>query len=257
MIALNEIIDNKELFEKKYKSMGKSIDLTPFVILENKRKIVQIEAENLRADTNKLCASVAESKNAKELVKQINRNNLKIKRKMKRLDVLGKQIDNKLKTLPNIAYFDNELNLQLETAKSTSKTSDFISYLNDKYDIKTYKYSIKCFVKSLRNRLFQESELPVAVQTKSGLVILADAENAKKIETDLLEYLKSNAKYLVLPAIKNLNHSSLAEYVATLNDTESLKLEIKGEYFTRGYKIKYKNTKLDTTKFLYQIDIIL
>ena len=71
MIALNELIKNKEIFEDKYKAKGKKTNLKKILDLENKRKILQLKTESDRATCNKLCASVANLKNNDENITKI------------------------------------------------------------------------------------------------------------------------------------------------------------------------------------------
>lgn len=260
MIALNELLANKKLYENKYRQMGRKIDLTQFVMLENERKIVQIEAENLRAETSKLCASVAslrkQNADTSKVIRQINLNNSRIKAKQRTLDRMNKNINAKLRLLPNIPEYDNELNKQLETANKTSDFEMFKLFIATKFKLIQSRKSIRRMVKSYKNRVFQETELPIAVHCKNGIVLILQNYLSEEIKAELVEYLKNNSKYLVQPSVKNLKSSSTNEYIATINDLNILNVEIKGEYFTRDFSIKYKNLQLDTTKFVYEIDII-
>ena len=63
MIALNELIKNKELFERRYNIKGLKFNLDIIFDLEEKRKELQLTTEKMRADCNKLCGEVAALKN--------------------------------------------------------------------------------------------------------------------------------------------------------------------------------------------------
>ena len=64
MIALNEIISNKNLFEEKYKLMKKNIKLDKIIQLEENFIILDKKANELRANCNKLCSEIAELVNS-------------------------------------------------------------------------------------------------------------------------------------------------------------------------------------------------
>ncbi len=260
MIALNEIMSNQEDFERIYKKMGHRVDLIPIISLEDERKIVQLKAETLRSETSKLCSQIAilrrENKDTKALMSQIESNEKQIKALNKKLDSFGKQIDSKLKLLPNISTHENELNKQIETLGSQSDFGSLKIYISSMFKPTKSRKSIRSYVKSLKNRLFQESELGIAAFCKNGIALLFQNYLADDVLNQLLSYLKNNSQFLVCAGIKNLSRTSSCEYIATLNQNCFINIQIKGEYFTREHKIKYKYIKLDNTKFVYEIDIV-
>ena len=75
MIDLNHLLKNIELYKTKYKSKKIKCNVDYFVVIEEKRKALQIKTENMRALCNKLCAEVPKFKLAKkdtsELINQI------------------------------------------------------------------------------------------------------------------------------------------------------------------------------------------
>ena len=64
MIALNEIISNKEKFELIYKSMGKNIKLDKIISLEEEFIKLDKKSSELRSECNKLCSEIAEIVNS-------------------------------------------------------------------------------------------------------------------------------------------------------------------------------------------------
>lgn len=260
MIAFNELLVNLSEYEENFKRRGYSISLSNFVVLEDKRKIVQLKAENLRAETNKLCASIAALKRQNSdtsiTLRQINKNEKTLKTLNKKLSRMGKAIDSKLEKLPNLTEFNNISNIEIETSNKPSELKDLKTFINSKFNQSTSDLTIQKYVKSLKGRLFQEKELGLATHCKNGITLLFQNYKANEIKNELLKYIKNNSLNLIQTSIKTFAKSSSCEYLAELNDFTWIKLENKGEYFTRAHKIKYRNIQIDATKFVYEIDIL-
>ncbi len=259
MIALNELINRKEEFKQNYIDRGLKINLNSILDAENDRKTIQLKAESLRAETNKLCASIAvlkrQNKDLSNTMQKIEANESDIKKYQKQLVALGNKIDSKLKKLPNITKFNNKEDISIKTDNKTKNIREFLTFLDNNFIKDQSNKSIKNYVKSLKDRLFQETELGIITYCKNGIVILFQNYKEDYVENLILDYLKTHSSILKQKATNSLKKSSACEYVSVLNKTP-LNIEIKAEYFTRLYKIKYRNKQLDTTKFLYEIDII-
>ena len=101
MIALDQLIKYHEEFSKIYKLMGLNVNLNSIINLENKRKEFQLEYENLRATSNKLCSKMSS-------LKKQNKNVLGELEKIKKINKEIKTLENKLK------YYERKINLKLK-----------------------------------------------------------------------------------------------------------------------------------------------
>lgn len=259
MIALNELLQNTEKFSKAYKLMGLNVNLKTIVDLENKRKKIQLEYEDLRAQSNKLCSQTALiKKSGKDVASHINEIE-KIDSKITSLDLqlklFEKKINSKLKLLHNLPDFNNEINEQIETSGKESSFNEFSSFLKSMMPSKPSIRSAKHCIKKLKNRMFEQSELPNCTFARNGIVILLTENETNKMIDKILNYFKSNCMNIVRLSVNNLEKSSSSEYLVQINKYKHLKMKVKREFFTREYKIKYKNSSLDMTKFVNQINI--
>lgn len=259
MIAFNKLLENIDEYSHIYELMGVKENLTPFVELENKRKDIQLKLESARAKCNKLCSQMADlrksGKDTAPLLKEIKELEYLMKVLQGQLDFYGRRIDDKLKLLHNIPDKYNELNLQIETSKKATSDAELAvmlkSFMPSKHSIR----SIKGYIKSQKNKLFEESDLPVCTFTRTGITILTTDTAVDDVMKKLLDFFLKNSLNMVCVSFKGMKKSSCQEYMVELRKSKYLRLELKREFFTREFKIKYKNKKEDMTKFVNQIDI--
>lgn len=260
MIAFNELLANIDEYQNNLKLRGYKKSLKPFIVLGKKRKELGLKAELLRAETSKLCALIAikkqKNKDLSNTMQQIESNEKAIKRLQKQLNFLNRQIDNKLKKLPNIANFDVPETKMLANAGNSSTVEELTKFIDTMFVSIKYDGTSKNYIKSLKNRLFQESELGIAAHCKNGIILLFQNYLSEDIQSKISNYLKQNSLSVEYVQLKNLSHSSSCEYLAKINNTTSVIVAIKAEYFSREYKIKYRNQEIDATKFVYEIDLL-
>lgn len=260
MIALNELLENFETYQKAYSEMGLKINLNTFVSLENKRKETQLKAEKTRSTCNNLCSQVADKRkqnnDTEDLIKQIELLDKKHKKLQKQLYFQGKKIDKKLKKLRNIPDTMNKKHLQIKTQKTDSTVSELIQFLGTICKSQHNECSIIEYLEDQKNKLFKESELPQMIVCKNGILLLCSAREYPKLTEQLINYLSKNAKSLIKHSIYKMKKSSSSEYFVHLMRKTYLKIAFKKEFFTREYKIKYRDTQIDMTKFVNQINIM-
>lgn len=262
MIALNELLKNKEEYQNAYNLKGVKTDLNVFVRLEDERKKTQLDFEHKRAECNKMCGEVVKLKKqnkddkAKELITEISDLDKQISRLQNKLNIQGKMIDNKLKKLHNIPDNNNVHNLQIETTRKESNHNDLRSFLAKFCKPEPYFSSVSKFIKSQANVLFEEQKLPIAYYCKNGIVILCAEKNIDKLTTILLDYFKENSLSIIEKSVQKIKKSSSQEYFIHLKRKTYFKLEIKREFFTREYKLKYRDSSIDMTKFVNQINLM-
>lgn len=259
MIALDQLIKYHEEFSKIYKLMGLNVNLNSIINLENKRKEFQLEYENLRATSNKLCSKMSslkkQNKNVLGELEKIKKINKEIKTLENKLKYYERKINLKLKHLHNIPDFCNEFNEQIDTDKNQSSLTEFSSFIKSMMPSKHSLKSVKTCLKMLKNRVFNEDELPICTFARNSIVILVTDTEVDSLIQKFMDYFIKNCKTIVKVSIKNLEKSSCFELLVQLNKTKYLKFKVKREFLTREYKIKYKNNSLDMTKFVNQINI--
>lgn len=259
MIALNKLLENIEEYSHIYELMGKKENLGVFVELENKRKEIQLKFESARSSCNKLCSKMAEvrkeEKDPAPLLKEIKDLEFSIKTLQFQLDFYGRRIDEKLKLLHNIPDKFNDINLQIDTEKKASSDAEFANMLKLIMPTKHTIRSMNGFIKSQKGKLFQENELPYCVFARNGITILVTDNEVDALFKKFIEFFIKNSLNMVCVSFKELSKSSTQEYMIELRKSKFLRLELKREFFTREFKIKYKNTKEDMTKFVNQINI--
>lgn len=259
MIALNEIVKNKEYFINKYKQMGKSANLDSIVFLEEKYSKLQLEAKNNRSNCNKLCSQVAEQINDKKdvsvLISQINTLDNFINKQTKILDKMYAKINKKLRKLHNPARCENLLNLHIKTKAKDYSVLNFINEINKISTINIINDSIKKYLKTREDYVFTADNLPMIIKYKNKITILATKEDCIQIYDNLVKQLKDNSKVLIQKSIRQLKKQSTDEYRATLSDNSVIDLRLVEEFYSREYSLKYTDKKSDMSKFLNQIDI--
>jgi len=259
MIALNEIIKNREIFEYKYKLKGQKVALDKLFHFAADMKKLQLKTEALRADCNKLCGMLAIEKNKKAnilpllkdikaLDKQINQNN-------KRLESINKKINIILKKLDNLPLDENQENILIKTGGTRCLKNEFDEFVNQILPTKKTNLNILNQLISLKN-INSSAEFEI-YHCKDGYLILTTQENAHLTKETILNFLKLKSKSITKASIKDLSKQSAQTYIVQLNNQDTLYIEFIGEYLTREYKIKYHDKSSDMTKFINQINIYI
>lgn len=259
MIALNELIKDIEKYKIAYKLMGIKTNLNIFVMLENKLRIAGQEFEHSRANCNKKCGELIKKQSNNidtkaELaeIEKLDKQTLKLQA---RFNKINKRVNRKLNKLPNLPDEDNITHLQIETSKTTSTIDNLKSFVEKLSKINTSNQKLSLFLKGETDKIFAEEDLPQITYCKDGILIFTKKDATSDIFEQLLNYFKENSISIIKQSIKSLKCSSSKEYLIHLNDNLYLKLELKREFFSRKYKIKYHDNATDMTKFVNQIDI--
>lgn len=259
MIALNELLENFDSYQNAYREMGLKINLNTFLMLEKKRKEVQLQFEKCRADCNKLCKTVADKRkqnlSTDELINQIKQLDSLTKKLEKKLEKQGRIIDAKLKKLRNIPDTLNKKHLQIKTTKTESSIDELLSFLKNICKSQYNNSTIQEYLNLQENKLFKEDELPNATICNNGVLILTTAREFDEFAEKLLSYLKENSRSLVKLSVYKMKKSSSSEYFVHLKRKTYLKIAFKREFFTRELRIKYRDKTIDMTKFINQINI--
>ena len=260
MIDLNHLLKNIDLYKERYAHKEIKVNLDIFVTLEEQRKELQIKTENMRALCNKLCGEVPafreKGKNTDELISQIEMLDEQIKANNKVLNSYNKKINKNLAKLHNLPEFLNSYHEQLPTTFTNITLTDLKKMINSKYNAESFNGKIINYFKQKRDMLFQESKMPCVVNCKDGYLFLCDEPEANKIKKFFLDYFEKNALSLIRVSCRKLNKENESSYYVHLNRRESFYFEINKEFYTRQFNIKYKNSKIDMTKFACQINVL-
>ncbi len=260
MIALNELLKDIDAYDAAYKLMGQNNNLKTFVKLEKRLRDAGQTHDNSRALCNKKCGELikkqAENQDTtselEEIIK-LDKQTLKLQTKYNKFN---KNINKKLRKLSNFPENNNISHLQIETKNTVSTIEDFKSFIEKTCKPSTSSMTVDAFAKNETEKLFEESSLPQITYCKDGIVALVTKDALKNTLDSYLEYLKNNSISIVELSIKKLKNSSAQEFLIHLNKNLYLKLELKREFLTREYKIKYRDTSTDMTKFVNQINIL-
>lgn len=266
MIPLNEIIEKKSFYEKKYKLMGLSFNLDKIIKLENKFISIDKECNTKRAMCNKMCNSVAEkinsNENIREQIQQINKLDKQINKLSKKSNLAMSKINKILFKLPNPPTDDNLLNVPLETSKNADFTS--ISFENfATNDLKLIRFDgiEKEFLKHNKNIVLNSNDLPQIIQLKTrkniSSYIILDNTNSNDRLDEIINIFKNNAKFLVLKSIKQMKKESTKEILAKLCDKTEIHVDSIGEFYAREIGLKFYDPKLDMTKFINMLRITI
>lgn len=239
--------------------MGLNINLNSFVVLENQLKNIQLEYEQKRAECNKKCGYIVKLKkegvDTTSALLEIIELDKKITKLQDKLNKTNKIIEKKLKKLHNPPDYKNTQNLQIETLKKTSDLNTLKLKITKLCKVETTLKSAKNFISLQANKLFKQNELPFAIYCKRGVVLLCEQAKLDNLTNALLEYFKSNSLSIIERSVCKLKKSSCREFFIHLNRRLYLRLEIKREFYTREFNLKYRDQSIDTTKFVNQISI--
>ena len=260
MIALNELLDNLDLYKQKYAIKGLHVNLDSFVRLENERKIIQLKAEKMRALCNKLCSQVPtfqkNGKDTDELIKQITNLDEQIKVYNNTLKSYERRINSKLKKLHNLPECDNKMHEQIPIKQNPTNKSDLVKFINENYSVENYNKKILSLLKLNKNIVFDENQLPLVYNCKNGYVILGTSEQVVSIKKDLMKYFETNSFSLIKVSSKKMNKDNASSFFVHLSKRDSLYFETINEFYSREFKIKYHNKSVDMTKFVNQLNIL-
>ena len=264
MIALNEIISNKEKFDSIYMTMGKNIKLDKIISLEEEFIKLDKKSSELRSECNKLCSEIAELVNSNSdtnnAISKINSLDKDIIKLEKKSEQAMKKINKKLSKLPNVPLEDNKLNVAVKTKNTNFSKDDFIKLINEIAEIETVSQNYKSFINSLKKVVFKAENLPKSIKLKGSRkqkFVLLCGTNAIEILNNLQKTLSENAKYLTIKSIKSLKKESSKELYATLSDGSFVSVRFSGEFVSRENSIKLYDKKLDMTKFVNLIKITI
>lgn len=267
MIALNELISHKDVFESKYKLMHKHYNLDKILKLEENFIVLDKTANENRAKCNKMCSEVAELINnqadTKELVSEINKLDKKILKDHKKSQKAMKKINKHLRKLHNLPLDENVLNMPLKTTfDETYNAGNFLAELAKIKEFSSSKQSIKQFIKEQKNVVFKFEKLPIFVKAephgkiKHEILLLCDS-NATALFKTLSQELSEHSKYLIDKSIKYLKKDSAKEVIATLGNNTIISVEFLGEYVSREIMLKFYDKSIDMTKFVNMIRITI
>ncbi|MBQ8424962.1 MAG: hypothetical protein IJX17_02945 [Clostridia bacterium] len=262
MIAFNELLSNINTFKESYNKIGFKINLDTFVNLENTRKDVQLKYEKLKSECNKKCHNFAILKKTNQelssLYNEILQDEKTIKEYEIQLEKYNKLINNKLSKLPNLPdeILENDIFISKSNKELDINNFKLESILNG-FTVKPFNYNTANYLITIENQLFNESNINQIINCLNGYIILTTDYNLNNTIKTLLDYLKENSLSISQIKSKSMLKHSTSEYSIKLNNKNTLNFEIIKEYYTREYNIKYKNSSIDMTKFVNQINLTI
>ncbi len=264
MIALNEILKNKDEFVRKYQLMGKSFNLDKIIKLEEKFIIIDKRKNETRAACNKLCAQVAElineNKPTKNLIEQINKLDKRCITDEKKSKKAMLKINKLLSKLPNIPLDENILNISYKThINSSFALNELKNEINKIAELILEKKTPKQYLKNHKNQVIQVENLPKCLlfksQTNSPEILILLDNQSKETFDKLLTLLQNNALLVIDKSINTLNKTSSKEILTRLSDDSIAQINYVGEYISRDLGLKFYDRKTDMTRFVNLIKI--
>lgn len=263
MIALNEILKNREKFELQYNRMGVHHNIDKVIKLEQKFIILDDKKNKNRARCNKLCAEIANKINKSEeissLVKQINSLDKQISSYEKKSKLAMKKINRYLRKLPNLPINDNLNDIEIPSKQNLQFSQDNISSELEKIaKIQTTNNSFKHLIKSYKKRVIKADNLPLIYKINSkntSQFLIFGKEKLIDLFENLTSFLSKHAISLKQISIIDLKKDSSLEYQGVLSNYSKVSIEFLGEYISREISLKYYDQSLDMTKFVNMIRI--
>lgn len=260
MIAFNELLKNIDKFESAYKLMGLKFNPNSYLGFEKKLRDIQTKAEETRALCNKKCGEYIKLKTTNQptnsLIDEINKLDKAANKYQKKQKICLNKIESKLKKLHNLPDKTNLNHIQIDTNKTESDILAVKTFLNGFSKQEEFNLSNKKFLTQIKNKIFQENELPYVAHLKNSIVVLTTPINIDEITDRLITYFRNNSISIIELSVKNIKKSSSREFFVHLKEDCYLKMEIKREFFAREYKVKFHNNQTDMTNFVNQINII-
>jgi len=259
MIALNELLSNIEKYKIMYNKIAFKFDLDEFIKLENERKTIQLNYENLKSSCNKKCNEYALNKlnilETKSLYNEIIFLDKEIKNLSKLLENFNNIINRKLNKLPNLPDYYIEKNITISQTNKSILFTDIINHFANNFTFQNFNNKIEHYPKSIQNKLYSEENVNQLIKCIDGIIIFTTDYQLDNILNEFINYIKYNSINLKNIKTTNINKDSTNKYIAKINTNQSISINLIKEYYTRKYNIKYKNTKIDMTKFVNQINI--
>ena len=106
MLDVKFIRENLELVEKSAREKGYKVDIKEVVRLDDERKVVLAEVEDLRRRRNEVAAKMKGGKPAPELIAEGKKLKKELAEKEQLLDKAQKELDALIKSVPNIIFDD-------------------------------------------------------------------------------------------------------------------------------------------------------
>ena len=106
MLDVKFIRENLELVEKSAREKGYKVDIKEVVRLDDERKVVLAEVEDLRRRRNEVAAKMKGGKPAPELIAEGKKLKEELAEKEQLLDKAQKELDALIKSVPNIIFDD-------------------------------------------------------------------------------------------------------------------------------------------------------
>lgn len=259
MIALNHLVNSIEKYEQAYSVKGLVVSFDEILDLTEKLKALESSSEEKRATCNKLCAEVLSVRNNPQKLSKLlseitdlDTSSNDLKRQAKSVE---KKINVQLKKLHNLPDYIENSDKILSISQNSSKLSDFMNFMSSLSKINKISQTPDAFLKSISNQLLSEDEFPTSKADDFGnILVLSDEAGVVTILNQILSYLSQNSSKCIQVATKNLNKCAAAAYKAYLTDTK-ISIILCREYHTRQNKIKYREAKSDSTKFVNELRI--
>ncbi len=106
MLSINFIRENQALVEKSVREKGYSVDIPALLALDDQRRTLLQSVESLRQDKNTLSAQMKGGKPDPELIEKSKAIKGQLADEEPKLDALEKELNTKLKQVPNIVFDD-------------------------------------------------------------------------------------------------------------------------------------------------------
>lgn len=106
MLSINFIRENQALVEKSVREKGYSVDIPALLALDDQRRTLLQSVESLRQDKNTLSAQMKGGKPDHELIEKSKAIKGQLADEEPKLDALEKELNTKLKQVPNIVFDD-------------------------------------------------------------------------------------------------------------------------------------------------------
>lgn len=106
MLSINFIRENQALVEKSVREKGYSVDIPALLALDDQRRTLLQSVESLRQDKNTLSAQMKGGKPDPELIEKSKAIKGQLADEEPKLDALEKELNVKLKQVPNIIFDD-------------------------------------------------------------------------------------------------------------------------------------------------------
>lgn len=106
MLSINFIRENQALVEKSVREKGYSVDIPALLALDDQRRTLLQSVESLRQDKNTLSAQMKGGKPDPELIEKSKAIKAQLADEEPKLDALEKDLNARLKQVPNIIFDD-------------------------------------------------------------------------------------------------------------------------------------------------------